>query len=307
MFHQQTTTDPTGGSTGPPGPPSGPSTVDQGRRSNGKRRQATLRIAYVGPNMDLVQAAYRDDHEQPSHETMHVRSVPDVRLLHPMPDVVVLNPMVVTTEGVAGACALQAIVPANTLIVAIYSSLGNSHTMYTRHALAGDCHRHMLLHYPSPTLQSERVVNKIDRMARAHGGGPRIDTTGHLPDELTAASGTTNLGRLLFEDSQNHRSETSLTYARLLYVAAVDPTWATWRDLANQLGFAEGHVKNVKAKLGRAIHSRVLPGRAQDVGVPLDQRKAWRIAEFTRFVTEHRSFIRAYCEHHLSLNLALYG
>ena len=261
----------------------------------------TLRFAYVGPNMDLVMAAYSTDHRTYNHEAQHVRSVSSVNNLRPLPDVVLVNPMVITVDGVPGACALQEIVSPDTLIVALYTSLGSSHSMFTRHALSGCCHPRMLLHYPTPPLTATDVVGKIDQMTRGRGGGPAIDTTGHLPNELSDGLEATDLGALLAEEADNHRSKESLTYARLLYAAAVDTTWSTWGDLANILGFALGHVKNTKAKLGRDIRTRVMPVRSHEVGVPPEMRNTWRIAEFTRFVTEHRSFIRAYCEHHLGM------
>ncbi len=254
-----------------------------------------LRVIYIGPNMDLAEAAYREEHKALGHDTRHLRSVGDVKLLQPTPDVVVINPLVITSEGIEGACALQAVVPATTVIVALYTSLGISHAMFTRHALAGHCHPRMLLHYPDPALKPVDILTRIDRLARRKGGGAQIADTGHLPASLTDSGRRTGLGELLVQESGTRRSASdSLTYGRLLYTAATDSTWTTWGDLAQLLGFAEGHVKNTRTNLGKALRSSVLP----EAGVPLPKQE-WRIPEFTRFVTEHRSFIRAFCEHHL--------
>ena len=295
-----------------PPPPTTDTRTFDGRTPTTPVGSPTLRITYVGPNMELFQAAYRSDHHRFHHESRYVRTVADLRLMRPMPDVVLISPLVITPAGIRGACAAQAILPPSTLLVVLYNSLGSSHAMYCRHALAGNCHPRILLHYPTPALTATDVVARIDTVARGRGGGPQVATTGHLPGELTLGRETTDLGRLLSDDTDSHRNNASLTFARLLHAAAVDPTWATWKDLANRLGFAEGHVKNTKAKLGRHIRNEVMVRHSATdpsthVGVPRDQRAAWRIAEFTRFVTEHRSFIRAYCEHHLDLDHPTHG
>ena len=259
---------------------------------------STVRLAYVGPNMDLAERAYRPVHTRLGHDTQYVRTVSEVASLPLVPDVVVINPLVITTQGIDGACALQAVIPRSTLMVALYTSLGSSHAMYTRHALGGHCHPRMLLHYPNPVLRPEDIVSRVDALARRRGGGAQVSTTGHLPSTLTVGCARTGLGELLAEESRSKRSaEGSLTFARLLYVAASDSSWKTWKDLANLLDFAEGHVKNTKARLGQRLRSTVLPDQPE-AGSPT--HGTWRIAEFTRFVTEHRSFIRAYCEHHLA-------
>lgn len=263
---------------------------------------STLRIAYVSQNMDVARAAYMAEHVYLNHETVHIRSAAEIRRMHLKPDVIVINPLVMTTHGIEGPCAAQEILSPSTLIVVLYPSLGSSHTVYTRHALNGKCHPRMLLHYPSPFLRSGDVVKKIDQMARGKGGGPLIDTTGHIPRELTHGPLAFDLGELILTNAYKHRNGDSLTYGRLLYAAAVDTTWGAWKDLAARLGFAEGHVKNVKARLGRDIRSLVEARTSTEIGVPRDQNKAWRIVEFTRFVTEHRSFIRTFCEHHLHLD-----
>ena len=256
-----------------------------------------VRLAYVGPNMDLAERAYRPVHVEMGHATRYVRTVSDVARMRLVPDAVVINPLVSTPVGIDGACAMQAVVPNTTLIVALFTSVGSAHAMYTRHALAGGCHPRMLLHYPDPMLTAEDVVTKVDVLVRGNGGGPPVSTTGHLPEPLVAGSTRTGLGVLLTEECRSKRSANgSLTWARLLYVAATDSTWKTWKDLANLLDFAEGHVKNTKARLGKELKSSVLFDQPL-AGVP-GSRDAWTIAEFTRFVVEHRSFIRAYYEHH---------
>ncbi len=264
-----------------------------------------LRVVYIGPNMDTVELAYRKVHTERGHSVHYVRTVAHVAQLNLAPDVAVINPLVLTPQGIDGACALQAIVPASTVIVALFTTLGSSHTMFTRHALAGRCHPRMLLHYPNPNVQAADIIGQMDRLARGHGGGHQVRTTGHLPPSLIPTDAEKELGQVLSENSDQCRSaDDSLTFARLLYAASVNADWSTWGDLASTLGFAEGHVKNTKAKIGRVLTTEVLPDRAE-VGVPRQRpnkggQPTWRIAEFTRFVTEHRSFIRAYCEHHLA-------
>ncbi len=259
---------------------------------------SVLRIAYVGQNMDIARAAYMAEHVYLNHETHYVKSVADIRHLQPRPDVIVINPLVITTNGIEGPCAAQNVVAPHTLIVVLFPSLGSSHTVYYVHASKGNCHPRMLLHYPSQSLSATDVVNKIDQMARGKGGGRLIDTTGHIPSELAFGRHAFDLGDLIATNADKH-SNGELTYGRLLYAAAVDPTWGAWKDLAARLDFAEGHVKNVKGRLGREIRKRV---KATDIGVPRSQATTWPLVEFTRFVTEHRSFIRTFCENHLDLD-----
>lgn len=269
-----------------------------------------IRVAYVGPNMDVFEAAYQPVHQALGHSIEYVRTVGELPSLSPKPDVVVINPLVVTPFGVDGACAVHEVVSEETVIFVIYTNIGASHTMYTRHALAGRCHPRMLLHYPSIHLDRNDIIDEMDRLVRGAGGGPQIRTTHQLPPSLIHGLNRKDLGRVLLENVEQSRSaRDSLTFASLLYVAALNSHWATWGDLAGLLGFGIGHVKNTKARIGRILTEEVLPDEAA-VGapkLPTGTGQRWSIAEFTRFVTEHRSFIRAYCEHHLLIEQSPVG
>lgn len=259
----------------------------------------SLRVVYVGPNMDVFLGAYQSSHDKYGHTTEYIPNVAAVGQLQPAPDVAVISPMVLTPDGVDGACALQAALTDETLIVAIYTTLGPSHSMYARHALGGRCHPRMLLHYPNIKLDAGEIVATIDRLGRHDNPDRSIHTTGYLPRDLQPHCSRKDLGQILSENIEASRSANdSLTFARLLHEAATNRTWSTWGELAFTLGFGEGHVKNTKARIGHILTEEVLVGDS-DVGAPDQATRLWRIGQFVRFVTEHQSFIRAYCQNHL--------
>ncbi|MGI9596619.1 MAG: hypothetical protein ACR2QK_10690 [Acidimicrobiales bacterium] len=264
----------------------------------GRSPSSSLRFAYVGPSMGLAKAAYAPWHEQRGHSCEYYRSAVQIPA-NPAPDVVVHAPLDRTVDGLVGACAIAMMVPKTTLLVAIFSTVGYSHAMFVKHALGGDCHPRMLLHYPNPKLRGEDVV---ERMARAASSYDAVTTTAPLPTALCLDGVVSDLGQIMAENRR---------MAELLYLGATDRDWSQWKDLATRLHLADGTIKNLNAKLRdrlieAGIVNRTRPmaaigpgdnGMDADGGPP--SKNTWTAGQLVRFCTEHRSFILAYGQSHL--------
>ncbi len=237
-----------------------------------------LRVDFVGPMMDLVLAAYRPSLEARGHAPDYVDNIQALRCRHPLPDVVVISPLVTTENGLEGACAAHSVISERTLLVAMIMSLDHSHTQYVQHALGGRCHRRTLIHYPQRSLSADDVVTHIDREARR--STPRQRTTAALPSSLISRS-RVDLGQILLEDP---------AFARLVHAASTHDRWCTAKDLASLLDIAEGTAKNIKSRLGRRL--------AEEHCIPGDVK--WTSQHFVRFVTENRAFIRGFVPIHRS-------
>lgn len=242
-----------------------------------------LRIAYIGPTMDLFLKAYAEEHHALGHDIELLLRPEQIRAIVPGPDVVVSSPLARRNGRIAGSCLLHTLVQPTTLIVALFTSEGASHAMFAHHALGGRCHPRMLLHCPDPSLSADHVVAKIDFAARG-GASPRATATASLPSVYLLDGVAKDLGQLLTEDQQ---------LAEFLYRAAIDPTWSTWGDLASLLHVSEGSLKNRMSKFGKQAAKAGL--------VPADV--TWTMGQFVRFVTEHRSFIQAHRYHWTDLDL----
>ncbi len=241
-------------------------------------RLPPIRVGYVGPNMDLALGAYRGEHQARGHQIEYY-SNPDHLPKAPFPDVVVIGPLQEGNGRIEGPCLVSGFVPPTTLIVAIGTAQGRSHAMWIKHALDGHCHRRILIHYPRPNCHARQIVEQVDRAARQ--SGDLFRTTGAIPEPLLLNGASMDLGQLM--------DDPSLT--ELLFLAATDRDWSTWSQLARKLGLAEGTTKNRMSKVGRlAFDGGLLPSGA-------NESQRFRAADFVRFVTEHRSFIRAYYQH----------
>jgi len=97
-------------------------------------RLPPIRVGYVGPNMDLVLAAYRGAHGEQGHQVEYYANA-DHLPKAPFPDVVVIGPLQQRTDRIEGPCFVSGIVPPTTLIVAIGTVEGASHAMWIKHAL----------------------------------------------------------------------------------------------------------------------------------------------------------------------------
>jgi hypothetical protein len=148
--------------------------------------------------------------------------------------------------------------------------------MWIRHALNEHCHPRILIHYPNPTYTGKELIYQIDQAVRREG--PIAKTTWGIPEHLDLAGVTADLGELMENPA----------WGEFLYVAATNPNWANWQDLALELSLVAGTVKNRMSSFGR---------RAVEVGLlPMNDGK-FRAGQFVRYVTEHRSFIRAHYQH----------
>lgn len=266
----------------------------------GRSPSSSLRFAYVGPSLGLARAAYAPWHDARGHSCEYYRSAGQLPR-NPAPDVVVHAPLDRTVEGLVGSCAISKMVPKTTLLVPIFSTVGYSHAMFVRHALAGDCHPRMLLHYPNPKLTGGDVV---ELMARTATRGDALLTTEALPSALCLHGMVDDLGRIMAENRR---------MAELLYLGATDRDWSQWKDLADKLHLADGTIKNLNARLrDRLIAARILSGIRPYRGAPAGGNGAavghapappgkatWTAGQLVRFCTEHRSFILAYGQSHL--------
>jgi len=246
-----------------------------------------LRIAYVGPTMDLFLKAYAEEHLALGHDIELLLRPEQIKAIVPGPDVVISSPLARRNRRQAGSCLLHTLVQPTTLIVALFTSEGASHAMFAKHALEGRCHQRMLLHCHDPSLSADRIVAKIDWAARGGTNSKAMATTS-LPSVYLLDGATQDLGQLMNEDRQ---------LAEFLYRAAIDRSWSTWGDLASLLHISEGSAKNRMSKFGK---------KAAEVGlIPADI--SWTMGQFVRFVTEHQSFIQAYRYHNLEANLDAVG
>lgn len=242
-----------------------------------------LRIAYIGPTMDLFLKAYAKEHLALGHDIELLLRPEQIKAIVPGPDVVISSPLARRNGRIAGSCLLHTLVQPTTLIVALFTSEGASHAMFAKHALEGRCHQRMLLHCPDPSLSAEHIVAKIDWAARG-GSNPRAMATTSLPSIYLLDGARKDLGELMSEDAQ---------LAEFLFRAAIDRSWSTWGDLASLLFISEGSAKNRMSKFGK---------KAAEAGlIPADV--SWTMGQFVRFVTEHKSFIQAHRYHNLDLDL----
>lgn len=242
-----------------------------------RAHKSRLRIAYVGPGMDLAMAAYAAVHVALHHEVDYFPG-PDQVPRAPSPDVVFIAPLPIRNGRIEGPCLVSGLVPSTTLIVALATTQGHSHAMFVKHALGGRCHQRILVHYPRPGFTAEDLVSRVDAVARQEG--PTAGSLCGVPDFLDLREAKLDLGQIM-EDQ---------TLSDFLYVAATDPDWSSWKELAELVGYSEGTVKNRMSTFGK---------KAEAAGLipPRDPDGKYRIGAFLRYITEHRSFIRAHAQH----------
>ncbi len=264
----------------------------------GRSPSSSLRFAYVGPSMGLARAAYAPWHDARGHSAEYYPSAAQIPR-NAAPDVVVHAPLERTDDGLVGSCVISRLVPDTTLLVPIFPTVGHAHAMFVKHALSGDCHPRMLLHYPNPGLTGEDVV---ERMAKAAISNDARVTTAPLPAALCLDGVACDLGRIMAENRR---------MAELLYLGATDRDWSQWKDLSDRLHLADGTIKNLNAKLrDRLLEARIIPQGKPSGGLPSSTngsaasqgqscRTTWTAGQLVRFCTEHRSFILAYGQSHL--------
>ena len=233
-----------------------------------------VRIAYVGPNMDLAKAAYLQRHLELGHQVEYYLRPEDIPEA-PKPDVVITLPLVQRNDRVEGPCLLTTLVEATTLIVALGVSHGQSYSMWVKHALEGRCHDRILIHNPTPSMSASDVVEEINRRARQPG--PITETTASLPNELLLNGAKRDLGQLMDERNMGDF---------LWHAATAD--WAMWSELATKLGLAEGTVKN---------RMKCFAVTAKEAGLIDKGTEQFRIVNFIRFLAAHYSFINSYVHH----------
>lgn len=238
-----------------------------------------VRVAYVGPNMDLAMAAYLPHHRNVGHEVEYYVT-PDHLPVSPPQDVVVIAPLASRNGRIEGPCLVSSLVPPTTLIVALATVEGPAHAMFVKHAFGGRCHNRILVHYPRPGFRGSDFVGKLDAAIRRPG--PVAEAMCGVPESLDLTHATVDLGQILDDP----------TLTDFLYVAATDRHWSTWNELAVKLHLSEGTVKNRMTKFGQtATEAGLIPANT-------DRKHKFRAGEFVRYVTEHRSFIQAYAQHH---------
>lgn len=234
-----------------------------------------LRVDYLGASMMLTAAAFAEEHRARDHRVSHHERLDELSLTTP-PDVVFHHPLDRTAGGLVPTCALSQRLPDHVLLVPIFSDFGPSNEMFVHHALRGNCHPKMLLHWIGADRRTPTSV--LDQVEAALEGTGGIDFTGSFPRSLDVTGA--DLGEVMASRER---------FGRLLYMAASSRSWATWGDLTRILALGDGVVRNTNGELGSVLKEARI--------IPADSR--WTAQGFTRFVTEYRSFIVAYGQFHL--------
>lgn len=239
----------------------------------------------MGPVMDLIMEAYKPAHEKSSHEVLyHLKNADHIAGVA-RPDIVFCSPLAMAEDSMEGCCSVSRFVDDGTLVVALFASVDKSNAMFTVHARSGDCHSNMLLHYPRPENTVEDVIGVVDDAARRRSS-PKVEASYPLPKALIPPY-QRDIGSIMREKPD---------LQEFLYRAALDSNWSTWGQLANILGMAEGSVKNKKL----AFHKELIEAGCVESG-------KWSVGDFVRYMTEHRTFVRAYAESHLEFGSEAQG
>lgn len=233
-----------------------------------------LRIDYLGDSLRLTASALAGEHHARGHTIACAPDLGGVSMATP-PDVVLHQPLDRTPDGLVGTCALARLLPAHALLVPMFSDFGSSHAMFVRHALRGNCHPKMLLHWLG--CEQRTPCQVLDRVEHAAGLTAGVDFAGSFPPFDVSGP---DLGEIMAERER---------FGRLLYVGAWSQSWSSWGDLTRLLAVGDGVVRNVNSELGREL---------KRAGIVAESCR-WTAQRFTRFVVEHRSFIVAFGQSHL--------